>query len=354
MTFALTRKISLVTNPAGELDITVLPCLATSAFTTRATIGGGELLSLASLNTAANATYDPVTVASKTGIGFATTDLAVQYNKQRIVAYGARLRLQSGVNSTGEFTMAVMPLKGVAPPLNPTKPVYQTWDGTDQPFGSYHSGIGPRNTMNAYLDSLGLPFDFGASANDGTIDLSRLANIPTHATASASEIAARGMHLRGLPYESDARQFKSMAFKAIGTDCADAAMTVGNLSYGAQQLGVDYSFLRVGGHESMIIGGSGFPATTAVATLELVYHVEAVPNPRYTLLVRPTSTLPSLPASETLDNVLTKLHRLPRISFADIVSQAGDAILGEVEGRASGVVAQGLGSLAGALARLVV
>lgn len=354
-TFALTRKINLVSNATGELDVTVLPCLATAAFTTRGSISGGELLSLANTGVAANTYYEPVTSAGKTGVGFPTNDLSAQYTKFRIVAYGARLRLASGVNTTGEFTAAVMPLKGLAPPIDSVKPLYVDYQGFEKPFSSYSSALGPRNNFNAYLDALGIPFSFGADANAGTVELARLPNIPSHATMSASEVAARGAHVRGLPFESASREYKSMAFKAIGLDCQDVCLYNGNsasATYLGQQLGGDFSAYRVGGHESLILGGSSFPASTTVASLELIYHVEAIPNPQYALLARPTSAIPLVPPSETLDNVLTKLHRLPRISFADVVTYVGDAMLGEVEGRTSAAAASGLSSLAGALARL--
>lgn len=355
VTFALTRKINLVSNASGDLDVTVLPCLDTAAISTRGTIVDADSLALASVATTANTTHQPVVVTGKTGTGFATTDLATQYTKFRIVAYGARLRLASGVNTTGEFTLAVMPLKGLAPPLNSTKPTYTDFANATSNYGTYLGAGGPRSTLAAYLDSLGLPWSqaSGASANEVFIDLSRLPNIPTHATTSASEVSARGMHVRGLPFESAAREYRTMGYKALGLDCQDAVFDVGAaISDRGIQYGTDMSCYRVGGLESLLIGGTGFPNSGAIGSLEIIYHVEAIPNPRYSLLARPTSVVPLVPPSETLDNVLTKLHRLPRISFADVVTTAGDAILGEIEGRVSGAAASGLGSLAGALARL--
>lgn len=358
VTFALTRKVNITTDASGELDVLVLPNLQTAALTTRGSVGVANL-SLASVVTTVNTLNLPTTKAGKLGLGFPCTDLSDQYTKFRIVAYGARLRMASGVNTTGEFTVAVMPLKGLVPPLDTGKPYLLDWNGDSQPFYAYEAGVGPRNTLNAYLDSLGVPYTGGADANEGKIWLERLTNIPSHASASASEVAARGMHLRGLPFENYVREYKSMAFKAVGLDCADGGFFVGNsttqaANLASQQLGTDMSCWRVGGHESLLIGGSSFPASSTIGTLELIYHVEAIPNPSYALLARPTGTLPSVPPSLTLDSVLTKLHRMPRISFADIVTQAGDSMMGDIEGRAEGAAARGLGSLAGTLARLAI
>lgn len=355
VTFALTRKLALTTDTNGELDAVVLPCLATSVFTTRGSLGTASL-ALADPTTASNVYYGPTTVTGKRGAGFNIEDLSQAYSKFRVVAYGARLRVASGVNSPGEFTSAVMPLKGIAPALSPG-PVIVQFDGTTASNSSYWSQIAPRNTLTSYLDHLGLPYSGGTDANTCSITIDRLPNIPYHAVSSASEIAARGLHLRGMPFEGAAREFKNMAFRAVGTDSMDVAFNTGSATlttYATQQLGVDFSPYRVGGHESMIIGGTGFTASTQVGTLELIYHVEAVPNPQYSLLARPTSALPTVYPTATLDSILSVLHRIPRISFADVVTSVGDAMLGEIEGRAAAGVSGGLSSLAGALARMAI
>lgn len=350
VTFALTRKFGFGANATGIMDLTILPCLATSAFTTRESISGSDL-SLAATGTNAGIRYAPVTETGKMGLGFDVESLAAQYSRFRVVSYGVRLRYQSGISSTGEFTIGVLPLKGIAPPLSQYVPSITGSNGSEQIAGSsYWSGFGPRNTLANYLDALGLPFT--GSANAAMVDVTKLVNVPNHATMSASEVAARGAHVRGLPFEGDVRRFKSMAFRAVGTDAMDLALDMTTGTTSTQQLGVDYSPWLVGGHESIVIGGAGFPQGT-VAQVEVIYHVEAVPNPQYSLLARPTGAIPLNTPSTTLDQVLTTSHRLPRISFSDVVTQAGDALLGDVEGRVVSAAGQGLGALAGALSRLV-
>lgn len=260
------------------------------------------------------------------------------------------------MNTYGEFNVGVLPLKGLAPPLDSFAPDIVSYDGTVAKSSSYSSGVGPRNDLNAYLQHLGLPANpVGATGNDVTLDVSKIVNMPNHAVASAAEVAARGLHVRGLPYEAMARDFKSMTYQSTGTDSIDVSFPIASstLTFYAQQLGVDVSTWKVGGHESIVIGGTGFLASTNVATLEFIYHVEATPNPAYSLLARPTGALHLVAPSATLDQVLTTLHRIPRISFSDVITQVGDAMLGDIEGRAAGAAAKGLGGIAGQLARLV-
>jgi len=328
-----------------------MPNIAISGFTTSGAIVDGTLLVLAPTSGPANTLNVATTVATCTGFGFDVAQLGAQYVKHRVVAYGARIRALPGVASAGEIAAAVYPASGMAPNLSTYQPAVGDHNGSSAGIPSYWSATGPRNTMESYLLNLGLPYI--GTENAAVINPERIVNYPQHATVSLSEVAARGMHLRGLPYDSTARVFRSLQFSANGTDAVDVGFSTGTTnSYATQEFGVDMSAFRVGGLESMVLVGTGLPASTQVATLEIIYHVEATINPNYSLLARPTGQAPVQPPTATLDQVLTKLHRIPRISFADVVTQVGDSILGELEGRAAGAATRGLESVAGMLARL--
>jgi hypothetical protein len=292
-------------------------------------------------------------VGTATGIGFDIGSLSQQYWRYRIVAYGVRLRSVPGVNTSGEYTAAVFPAVGMVPQLSSYEPSLINGDNTGQVYQSYWGACSPRNYMDSFLHQLGLPYSGGG--NTAVVNIDRIVNYPQHATVSAAEVAARGVHMRGLPFDGTARTFRSMAWNGNGTDAVDvgfSAVSSTGPNGAIQQFGVDMSAFRVGGHESMVIGGSGFAASTDIGTLEIVYHIEAVTNPNYSLLARPTSQAPTVRPSATLDQVLTQIHRVPRISFADIVTTVGDSLLGEIEGRAGAAAAKGLQSVAGMLARL--
>jgi hypothetical protein len=147
-----------------------------------------------------------------------------------------------------------------------------------------------------------------------------------------------------------------MTFSSYGTDSLDVATSAGSAAgatYAVQQVGVDMSFARVGGHESIVLGGTGFPVSSTVGSLELVYHVEAITNPAYAVLARPTGVVPRVAPGQTLDQVLTSIHRIPRVSFADVLQTAGDAMMGEIEGQAGAAMGRAASGIGGMLTRLL-
>lgn len=355
-TLALTQKYNITADASGNLDVVVLPNLYCHSFTTRGSITGGVPLGLANLAITADTLHNVVSnVAGKVGLGFDTTTLTGQYSRYRVVSYGARVRTTAGVAALGEFTAAVMALKGHTPVLSTAAPSTTDGLGNTRTYPSYWSAYGPRQTMAATLGALGLP-NSGVD-NDGVVDIPKLTNTPCHAVSSAAQVAARGLHMRGLPYEAQCRDYISTAFNAIGTDSVDSGTPAGTAgaANAVQQVGVDMSFSRVAGTESLVLCGTGFTPSTTVGTIEVIYHVEAMTNPNYAVLVRPTGQAPRVAGSQTIDQVLTSVHRIPRISFADVVQTVGDAMLGEIEGRvgaAAGGAVSGLGGMLGRLMQL--
>jgi len=258
------------------------------------------------------------------------------------------------MNSTGEITTAVSPIKGMLPTLYDSgTPQIITEGGTGIVAPAYWGGISSRSTLNNYLQSLGLPSQVVTTdLNTVQLDITKLVNYPVHATATHSELAARGLHVRSYPFEASARDFRSFEFQSVGTDCLDVYTSTSADGHG-QSLGMDLGSLTCSGLETVLLGGRGFAAGDAVS-LEVIYHVEGIPNPSYSLVARPTSAIVPAPPNNTLDSQLTRIHVQPRVSFMDMVTAAGDAIMGEIEGRVRAAGAQGLGSLVGTLSRLLI
>lgn len=329
-----------------------------NSFSTRGSIvsGSAALLSLANPALTNDTIALPVTVVTANGVATPVQSLAAQYTKYRVAAYGVRIRMYTGVSTSGEVTVAVMPLKGVAPTLSGSTPVIaQGASGTNIPIGSYWGQAGPRGDLVNVLDSMGLPYS--GAGNTAQVDLDKLVNTPCHSVSTAAQIAQRGLHVRGLPFEASARDYLSMTYGSYGTDSVDLTTVVGTAAgstYVTQQYGVDMSCYRVGGTESVVIGGQYFLGSQSVGTVEIIYHIEAIMNPSYSILARATSQAPRVQPHQNLDSQLATLHRVPRISFADVVQTAGDAMLGEVEGRVVTGAARGLDSLGGMLGRLLV
>jgi len=359
-TILLTRKVTLQSNASGELDVTCLPNLHTTLMSTRASVLGGQAFWIASTGVVDGNFQDGTAIGTFMGDGFDTYALNPMYSRYRIVSYGVRLRTIGGLNTPGEFMIAVNPCKGQVPMRQlQTGGVVgiDDYNGVVRAINTYWSAIGPRNTVENYIRHLGLPVT--GSANAAALQIAYVTNMPQHAIMSAAEVSARGAHFRGLPFEGEARNYRQMFLSPIGTDAVDVAFSASGVfnnstSVMNQGLGVDISHLRCSGHESVIIAGDGFPASTSVATLEYVYHVEVLPNPNFTSQARPTGAKVHVPPSQTLDQALTRIHAIPRISFADVCTQVGDALLGDVEGRAGKAVTRALTGVAGTLARLAI
>lgn len=350
-TYVLAKRWALVTDASGNIDVTVMPNLALSAMSTRASLLNGVQLVIA--DTATGGYKASTSVANFTGTGFDVATLTNNFNKYRVVSYGVRVRGTGALTDGGEYISAVHPLKGYVPGMVGTAPGLIDPGGTTVALPIYAGGAGPRSNVEQYLRTLGLPYSGGG--NTAALESSLMTSMPNHAVTSHAELASRGLHFRGVPFEASAREFRSTDFSALGVDSVDvAANVIGSFS---QQYAVDLSAYKVGGHESVIIAGARLPVSQAVAVLEVVYHIEGIPNPNLAVIARPSSAVPFTPPPATLDTELTKLHKVPRISFSDVVTQIGDTMLGEVEGRANELVRTatraGLNGLTGMLARLV-
>lgn len=351
-TIILTTKQVLAASADGTLDCVILPNLSCQMFTTRNAIANATSLLCADTSTTVNVRTSVLGAAQWRGVGAPVASLQQQFNRYRVVSYGVRLRSTTGVSSSGEFTLAALPLKGHAPILSTNCPAaLDGATGTAQNCLTYWGYAGPRSTVYEQLAALGLPV--ASTENTAAIDIAKLVNLPCHSVISAAQCAARGVHMRGLPYESEARNFISTNFVAVGTDSWDIATdNLTGTADATQQYGVDMSFLRVAGHESLVISGTGF-ATGAVASVEVVYHIEALPNPQYAIAYRPSGVVPIAPSRLTLDQALATLHRIPRISFADVVQTVGDTMMGDVEGRVVGAASSAVSNVAGMLSRLL-
>jgi hypothetical protein len=347
-TVSLVRKFELAASADGSMDCVILPTLTTSAFSSRGSISGGNGLVLA--DTAVTAGYHGPTTATANGVGFDTEGLGVQYSRFRVAAIGVRVRGVTGYGALGEVNVAVHPLKGLAP-ASVFIPSLTDPSGSTVGIPSYVGAAGKRHTMEGYLVSMGLPAD--GTGNNALIDVGKIVNMPCHAVTSVSEIAARGLHIRSVPFEASAREYRSMAWSSIGTDSVDIGSNLSSSQ--GQSWAVDYGPWKVGGWESIIIGGTGMGDGATPLVVEQIYHLEVVPNPNLDTLSRPTSSVPRVIPTNTLDQQLCKLQRMARVSFSDVVTQVGDALLGDIEGRvAKSAASMGLGSLGGALSRLVV
>jgi hypothetical protein len=283
-----------------------------------------------------------------TALSFDVATLGGRYKQYRVVGYGARMRLQAGVSATGEVVAAVLPLKGLAPLATSLIPqVTSITSGTATTF-TYANSAGPVDTLEQTLKSLGLPTV--GSGNSARLSIDKLVTCPVHGTASASQVAARGLHFRAKPYEPAAAEFRRVTFEATGTDSADIGWAGSSGNIMSQQYGVDLGFMKVNGWESIAVGGNGYTPASTVGTLEVIYHLEAILNPNWATLDRCAVTAsPTDPAEHAAAH--RALADVKHISFADVVEEGEDMVMGAIEGQAKSAIGQGMKSLGGYLAR---
>jgi len=280
--------------------------------------------------------------------GFDIRALANQYQQYRIVGWGARLRASVGITSNGEITGAVLPLKGLLPWTTDAYPSVLNPTGSSRIPPSYYLNAGPVDSLEQYMLSLGVPMT--GSGNSSKVDITKLVAIPSHGTMSHSQVAARGAHFRSRPFEPEVATFKRVGFTSTGTDSVDFSLDA--TGAGAQQYAVDMSPWKLGGWESIVVGGAGYSPNTLIGHIELIYHVEATLNPNIATLHRPAvSPVPSDPALHAAAH--RHIAKVPRISFADVVQQGEDYVLGSIEGAASDFAQRGLASLSGVLTRAI-
>lgn len=343
-TIVLTEKLSITSDASGNFDVIGLPSLATYAWSTRGNLSGSGVTYV--LGGVAGGT---VAVTTHNAGGFDFTALGATIQRYRIAGWGVRLRSTAGLNTNGEVTVVTYPAKGLAPPNQNAAPaITDTISSGTRSIPSYTGTAGPVDSLDRYLSSMGLPYT--GSGNTATLDSSRLVAMPHHGTASHSQVAARGIHVRSFPFEPDSCRFKNMAFTSLGTDSVDC---ISSTNAGVcQQYAVNMDPWRVDGYESILIGGVGFPASTLVGNVEFIYHLEAVPNPNLSVHYR-ASCRPSPVIPDEYDRVRRAVSKVAHVSFADLVTRGEDYVLGQIEGQASKYGASAVTALGGMLTRLM-
>lgn len=355
-TVCLTQKLALTADSSGNFDLMLFPNLATSGWSTRSNLPSTSPTGIFALSGAP--TVPPTVSQLGRCISFDIQALGNSYQTYRIVGWGARLRGVDGLNATGEIIAAAFPARGQVP-MNSTFPVgfVNPKTGNTNPVPSYTYNVSAsamQDTVEVYLAQLGVPYS--GTLNAAVVNTDRIASMVNHGTASYAQVAARGLHLRSFPFEADATRFRNVAPFQLGMDSFDGGYecSQSTTSYFGQQYSYNLDPWKLFGHESLIMGGSGFTANRQIGTLEIVYHLEVVPNPNLATLARSTALIPPPEAPAAFEIGKQMLVRVPRISFADVVQKAGDSALGYVEGQIEQFGSRAVDNIIGSLSRMLV
>lgn len=242
-TVHLTRRCAMVTNASGEGDLLILPSAYCHAVSSRGSISGGVTWSL----------LDGTTVANGM-LSTSPTNTSAQITNYRIVGYGVRIMgVASMTNNAGIVIAAKVPIS--------------SWvnSKTDTVGGLAANTTNSGATMNNTLKSYGVP------AYNSNVDIGVLPTLPNSLEVSMIGVSERPLEILPKVSSSEAFNFRLSNDSAIGFSITDQT----SLSY--VQSG-DASYLRLGGHEAVIIGLSGCANNTSVVEVEIIYHLEGIPT----------------------------------------------------------------------------
>lgn len=343
-TFCLTRKVAITSDVDGNFDTILTPTLASSVWSTRGNIANGATVY------AGNPAAGGPVATSGNALAFDVSSLSNNFVRYRIVGWGARFRATAGTSIPGEVVAAPMALKGLLPMNSGLRPSVEIAAGSTTYIPSYGWANVAPDTVGQLLGTLGVPST--GVGNAAKVNLDALVVMPRHGVVTASQASARGLHFRSKPFEPESESFKQLSYTATGTDSIDFWDNGSGVSPG-QQYGVNLDPWKVNGWESIVVGGSGFYPSSGIGSLEVIYHCEAVYNYNQSLTLPRASANPSPTDSTEYDRVRQHIAKLASVSFADVVQQGEDYVLGQVEGAVGSALSSGLGSVSGMLTRML-
>jgi len=237
----ITRSLTLTTNASGELDIVILPSAFHHAISTRASIVGGSNWS----------TVDGGVLSGS--LAFTTPSfLAQQLVNYRIVGYGVKVYGISSLNTTaGRAVLATVPISSWC---NDTASVGGQVSNRVNTFGS------PGQTLGAY----------GVPVASNVVAIQSLSSMPDSMETSLVALCEKPLYVIPKISSPESTMFRQSADFGIGFSITDQT----SASYVSSG---DASYMRVAGHNAVILTVTGAPASTSVLEVEIIYHLEGNP-----------------------------------------------------------------------------
>jgi len=239
----VTRRYTIQTNASGEADLVVLPSAYWHMISPRGSIvGGGDWTSL-----------DNNTVSGAVGYT-STSSLATQFANYRIVGYGVRLvGMASMTNNSGVMVAAKVPISSYI-------------NSRGDPVGGITS-----NATNTNATKANTLIAYGVPTSSSKVDLSQIPSLPDACETSLVKLSEGPMEIIPKISSANAFNFRLPNDSAIGFNITDQT----SLSYVNSG---DASYLRLDGHEAVIIGFTGCANSTSVCEIEVIYHLEGIPS----------------------------------------------------------------------------
>lgn len=293
----ITRSFTLSSSSTGTSDAIILPSAAWHAFTTN----GG------------NSSPTTFTVGSGSSYPVCYTDpaaLASQISNYRIVGYGVKIiGTQNDNVASGKLYVATVPVS--------------TWMNiTDTVGGQGDSHPDAAQTMGAWLTDMGIP----NAANK--VNLGVLPSMTNSILTSVQRVNETPLSVLPKISSPEAFNFRQSKDSTVGYSAQDQTSTSWITSG-------DASYMRVGGHEAVVIGIEGAVANSNLMEIELVYHLEGTA----------AATSNTSPIAQANDRVVVN-----PLGWMQVVQQVAQlpAFRLAVEGAGNAII-PGLGTLANRL-----
>lgn len=242
----VTRTVSISSNSSGNAELIVLPNAFINACSTIGSVNGGTTWQLLDGNTIGTG----LVVTSR-------TTLAGQLTNYRIVGYGVKVfSTMSMTSGAGKLVAATVPISSW---LNDkSSPI----GGTTQNATNTNANL--ENTLKAY----GIPYT--GSTTSARADPSQLPNLGNSIEVSAVALAEKPLTIVPKITSAEAFNFRQCDDSSVG-------FNIGNQTSVSYVNSGDASFLRVSGHEAVVLCWAGLPVTQTCMEVEIVYHLEGNP-----------------------------------------------------------------------------
>jgi len=245
-TLRLTKRFTVSSDASGNIGLLCLPNACINSVCDTGALSGGSLWSAwtgTSINGSGLITCSPANISGR-------------LSSYRIVGWGVKIiDVASMTNVAGVVTVAkVIPsTRGLVPA---------------------RLSIGGNNIANStavlqyWYANMGIPY---TGANDSAkIDVAGLSALPEHTVFTGLELAQSGTRVLSKPISPLAFEFQLSQDSTMGDDPAVGVSTT-NIFVG------DSSYARLSPFEIIVVGGTGFPSSTACLDIEIVYHLEGQP-----------------------------------------------------------------------------
>lgn len=250
----ITRRYTVTTDGTGNADLIFLPSIYHHVVSPRGNLAGA----------AAWNTFDGAS-KSDAVLNTPVTSIGQQFLNWRIVGYGIRLMGTAAMtDSSGAMFCAKVPISSW---INTT----DNWTGATTL--ATNAAMTKANTLTAW----------GIPNNSSVVDQSQLIGLPDAFETSMINLSESPLQLCPKISSPEAFEFKEAQPNAIGYNVEPqnpgTALSTGDASY-----------LRLAGHEAVVVALTGCALSTPVMDFEVIYHVEGIPSTTQTQYILADTT----------------------------------------------------------------